>query len=299
MGGGGDAVARDGPAIEAACTLTSHPFSSPPSLCPHPLPLALLPLPRSLLVDLAAMEQLAESCGCDIRQALNTLQMWATVPPPGGGGAAGAGGGSVTAVDMATRLATISKDATLRLDAFTATPKLFSEARTLTLDARVELFHVDYDFVPLLVQDNYLRVLDRSAGGAAGGTSAAAAAAMARAAKAADALSESDVYSDYVRSRQAWGLLPSVAVCNVRAATTAAGQLGFCSFPPWLGQNSKRGKRARMLAELCLRIAPHVTGGREALRLDYVDALRTTLFAPLVGRGAVEVRWWGPSGGRV
>ena len=36
--------------------------------------------------------------------------------------------------------------------------------------------------------------------------------------KAADCVAEADVYSQYVRARQAWGLLPHMAVANVRAS---------------------------------------------------------------------------------
>lgn len=141
---------------------------------------------------------------------------------------------------------------------------------------------VDYDFTPLLVQQAYVDVAAKS--GTAGASPAAA---LAKLAKAADALSEGDVYTDYIRSRQAWGLLPSLAVATVRTATLAGTVAPYMSFPTWLGKNSSRGKRARMLAEFALHIAPHVSGGREALRLDYTDPMRTSLFAPLLGPQAV------------
>jgi hypothetical protein len=79
-----------------------------------------------------------------------------------------------------------------------------------------------------------------------------------------------------------------MAVANVRAATFAAGQPPFQMFPVFLGKNSSRGKRARQLAEMGLHMATHVSGGREAIRLDYLDPLRMRLFAPLVTKAAVE-----------
>jgi replication factor C subunit 1 len=238
---------------------------------------------EGLSVDAAAMDALVESCGCDIRQVLNTLQMWATSANHGAAAAAGLGGGpspSVSAVEMRSRLEAIAKDATLRLDAFTAAPRMFAEARTAGLDARLELFFVDYDFIPLLVQQAYAEVINK--------TGAPNAATMARLAKAAEATSVGDIYSDYIRSRQAWGLLPSLAVATVACATAASGPPPFLAFPTWLGKNSSRGKRARLLAELALHAAPYISGGREALRLDYLDPLRAELFSPLVKPGTAD-----------
>ena len=85
---------------------------------------------EGLAVDRAAMEQLTESCGGDIRQILNTLQMWAVNDR------------SVRAVDMAARLESLAKDGNLRLDAFTAAPKMFAEARSLSLTDRMDFFFV-------------------------------------------------------------------------------------------------------------------------------------------------------------
>ena len=140
---------------------------------------------------------------------------------------------------------------------------------------------MDYDFIPLLVNQAYVDVLAR----APVGTPASQ---MARLARAAECMSDGDVISDYIRSRQAWGLLPSLALATTRTATFAAGPAPFLSFPTWLGKNSSRGKRARLLAELALHVAPHVSGGREALRLDYLDHLRTGLFAPLAAPGTPD-----------
>lgn len=95
---------------------------------------------EGLTVDRAAMEQLTESCGSDIRQILNTLQMWAVKDS------------RVGSADMTARLASLAKDGTLRLDAFTAAPKMFAEARSLSLTDRMEFFFVDYDMIPLLIQ---------------------------------------------------------------------------------------------------------------------------------------------------
>lgn len=101
--------------------------------------------------------------------------------------------------------------------------------------------------------------------------------------KAADCISDSDILEGYVRGRQAWGLLPSVAASYTRAATWTTGPASLIPFPNWLGKNSSRNKRARLLAEMGVRMAAHVSGGRETVRLDYLNALRFACFRPLGG----------------
>ena len=59
-------------------------------------------------------------------------------------------------------------------------------------------------------------------------------------------------------------------------------------FPQWLGKNSSRSKRTRLLAELGLHLSSYVSGGREAVRLEYFDLLRARIMAPLVAPNASE-----------
>jgi replication factor C subunit 1 len=179
---------------------------------------------------------------------------------------------------MKSRMSSVSKDANLRLDAFSAAPRMFSEAKTTSLDARMELFFVDYDMIPLLVQQAYPNVIEKSTGPDV--------VKMNRCARAAEAISDCDIYTEYVRNRQAWGLLPSVAAGNVRATGWAAGPPPFLMFPTFLGKNSSRNKKARLLAELDLHMAAHVSGSRDAIRLDYFEPLQQTLFKPLMGEPA-------------
>jgi hypothetical protein len=48
-----------------------------------------------------------------------------------------------------TFLLQLAKDGNLRLDAFTAAPKMFTDSKTTPFNARFELFFVDYDMIPL------------------------------------------------------------------------------------------------------------------------------------------------------
>lgn len=247
---------------------------------------------EGVTIENAALDTLIESCNGDMRQCLHSLQMWAITAKAISASSMQSRMGSVCPVVCCTSRCLawqvvctspvalqISKDATLRLDAFTATPKMFSETKSSSLDARLELFYVDYDMIPLLVQQAYPSVVDR--------TAAPDIAKINRCTKAADAVSDADIYSDYVRSRQAWGMLPAIAAANVRACGWASGPPPFLQFPTYLAKFSSRNKRARLLAEMGLHMAAHSSGGREAIRLDYFEPVRDMLFAPLIGDKAL------------
>jgi replication factor C subunit 1 len=214
---------------------------------------------EGLRMEDAAVLQLVESVGGDLRQALNTMQVWALTER------------SLTGAGLRARKDAVAKDMNLRLDANSAAPRLFDTA--IPLAAREELFFVDYDMIPLHVHQMYPGTLEKSPG--------ADAAKLNRLAKASAAVSDGDLFSTVVMRRQAWGMLPSVALANVRAAGWAAGPPSFVMFPAWLGKNSTAGKRGRLLAELGAAMSGSASGGRAAMRLDYAHALRARLFSPL------------------
>jgi len=85
-----------------------------------------------------------------------------------------------------------------------------------------------------------------------------------------------------------WSLLPLMATMTVRAGSHARGSAGFPSFPEWLGKNSSRGKKKRLVAELAMHLGERVSGGVEAVRLSYATALRDALLAPLLSDAAVS-----------
>ena len=225
---------------------------------------------EGLNVELAAAEGLAESCGGDIRQMLNTLQMWALRSK------------RMSNTDLKSRSSELEKDEMLRLDAFSAAPRMFKEAKKLSVGDRLELFMVDYDLIPLLVQQAFPMSIAKSGEGDALQQTI-------NLCKAADCIADGDIFSQYIRNRQQWGLLPALAITNVRAASIAHTQNPqLIPFPTWFGKNSSRGKRSRLLAEFGLHISTQVSGGREAIRLDYFDPLRTRLMSSLIATNATE-----------
>lgn len=68
---------------------------------------------------------------------------------------------------------------------------------------------------------------------------------------------------------QNWALLPVQATLTVRAGSHCRGSAGFPGFPEWLGKNSTRNKRKRLLSELNFHISEKVTGGPEVSVLYY------------------------------
>lgn len=69
----------------------------------------------------------------------------------------------MTAAGLRDRAKSMGKDMNLRLDAFSASPRLF-DVKTYTFGAREELFYVDYDMIPLLVQQAYPSTVEKSGG---------------------------------------------------------------------------------------------------------------------------------------
>jgi replication factor C subunit 1 len=94
-----------------------------------------------------------------------------------------------------------------------------------------------------------------------------------------------------VRAGQNWSLLPQVAALNLRVTSIAAGNIGFPGFPEWLGKNSARGKKRRLLSETAMHMRQKANGvNAKALRMDYLCTLRGALLRPLLhAQGKDEV----------
>ena len=138
---------------------------------------------EGLDVEPNAMRMLVESVGSDIRQVLNSLQMWArgdrsmsyrslrdqmhTVRASQDDDDVALLVFTLTIIPMGTTCERIGvslvslqveKDAILRQTGFTAAPQLFMTTDKTFRD-RYEHFFVDYDLMPLLVHQNYVSAL--------------------------------------------------------------------------------------------------------------------------------------------
>ena len=99
---------------------------------------------QGLKVDAETLTRVVESAGHDIRQVVNLLQMWK---------------GSRIGLGSA------SKDENVMINNFDAAQRLLDHGKVdlnikyPTFRDKMDLFFIDYDFIPLLVQDSYLNAM--------------------------------------------------------------------------------------------------------------------------------------------
>ena len=232
---------------------------------------------EGLTVERNAAEAVAESCGNDMRQILNCLQMWASKT------------NTMTYKHLKDRESSINKDEILRVSLFDAARLVLEGRRGLSgatpeveresFFRRSDAFFVDYSFVGLLVQQNYLKVAQGQFTEAKRTNDPERILkALEETSAAADAMSDFACAEQSVRADQNWGLLPwSGSLCvktGFHAGGPKGGMLpGFPEFTAWLGKNSSKGKKSRMLQELAHHMNYNVSGGSEELRLSYLPVI--------------------------
>ena len=237
-------------------------------------------------VEQNAAEAIAESCGNDIRQVLNSLQMWSSKKDESTNRSA-----NMTYKDVKDRQNSINKDEILRVSMFDACrliiegPKGIADADEKTkrdsLFKRSDAFFTDYGLMGLQVQHNYLKVMiPQFQQTKAKGDPADELAILERMVDATNAMSDFAIGENGVRGGdQNWALLPMTAMLCVKAGYHAAGPTGgflpgYPEFAAWLGKNSSRGKKTRLLHELGHHMNYHVSADTTELRLGYIPALR-------------------------
>lgn len=157
-------------------------------------------------------------------------------------------------------------------------------SNTFTLNDKIGLYFDDFDFTPLMIQENYIHC--RPGNLPPGKTPLEAIA------DAADSISQGDLVERKIRSsEQLWSLLPLHAVLSsVRPASKVAGHMaGRINFTSWLGQNSKTNKYYRLLQELQYHMRLSTSTDKLALRLNYLPTLKNRLLLPLVKEGTAGV----------
>lgn len=146
-------------------------------------------------------------------------------------------------------------------------------APKLTIDDKLSLYFSDFDFSPLMIQENLLITKPRLPGKP-----------LNHVAQAADDISLSDTVNSLIRSgEQQWSLLPFHGIMStVKPSYEVAGQvLGRLNFSSWLGQNSKQMKYQRMLQELQYHTRVRTSTTKQELRLDYLDTLWEKISKPI------------------
>jgi replication factor C subunit 1 len=238
---------------------------------------------EGLDVERNAAEAIAESCGNDVRQVMNCLQMWAQKKSDDGCSDA------LTYKGLKAREHAISKDAILRVTLFDAARTIVEGRKGLSgADAKVQLdslfkrtdaFFVDYSLTGLMVQQNYLKVMLNQRGKALADSDKEIEY-LERVHDAAGSMSDYALCEHEIRSGDMnWGLLPTCGILAVKTGYHAGGEDGgylssFPEFSAWMGKNSSKGRKQRLLSELHYHMNYKITGGSQELRQSYMPVLR-------------------------
>ncbi|KAJ8072409.1 DNA replication factor C complex subunit Rfc1 [Marasmius tenuissimus] len=170
-------------------------------------------------------------------------------------------------------------------------PYMFSSTCRETLGEKMEYYFQDHSFVPLFIQENYLRAEPSRVKNETGPDKILKQLQLMD--KAASSISDADLVDGLIHGpEQHWSLMPLHAVCStVRPASFVYGSgvhfggAGGISFPQWLGQNSRMNKLNRQLSDVQVKMRLKVSGDKSEIRQAYIPALYPHIVQPLVDEG--------------
>jgi len=229
---------------------------------------------EGMKIDRQAMLKLIESVRADLRQAINTLQMWSM------------SGGVVDYDTAKQRTDANSKD--FDKSPFEVAREFFRPpaAGSDWIGDRLNDYFVDSDLIPLFIQDSYLTARPMPFSSRPGAEPDF----MGTFAHAADLIAEGDNISQALRSEQNWSIMPLHGVVSTIApgAFLGGGLQGAMFFPTILGKMSTMGKNARLMAQMREVLSLDTTLSNKALALEYLPLLRTKLLKPLIDKPSDE-----------
>ncbi|EIM85335.1 DNA replication factor C large subunit [Stereum hirsutum FP-91666 SS1] len=232
------------------------------------------------------IDQLVTGVNSDIRQVLNMLSTWKL-------------SSSTMDFDEGKSLAKMNEKYAV-MTPFNIIqkmlgPYMFGPTSRETLGDKMELYFQDYSFVPLFVQENYLKTTPVRARNEEGPMKELKVLDLME--KASESISDGDLVDALIHGpEQHWTLMPTHSVLStVRPASFLYGPgQGYAgpnamSFPQWLGQNSKQNKLSRQLGDIQIHMRLKVCGDKNEIRQSYVPALFPHIVQPLMDRGASAV----------
>ncbi|TCD66208.1 hypothetical protein EIP91_001655 [Steccherinum ochraceum] len=241
---------------------------------------------EKMKVPANVIDQLVTGAQSDIRQVLNMLSTWRL-------------SSETMDFDEGKGLVKMNEKHTI-LSPFDVThrmlgPYLFSATSRETLGDKMELYFHDHSFMPLFIQENYLKTQPSKIKNEQGPERILAHLSLMD--KAASSISDGDLVDSLIHGQeQHWALMPLHAVCStVRPASFLFGQgSGYggpnaMGFPAWLGQNSKQNKLGRQLVDIHARMRLNISADRNDIRQSYVPALAPHIIGPLMDRGASAI----------
>ncbi|KAL4241253.1 Replication factor C subunit 1 [Abortiporus biennis] len=241
---------------------------------------------EKMKIPAPVIDQLVAGAQSDIRQVLNMLSTWKL-------------SSNTIDFDQSKSLSKMNEKNSI-MTPFDITykmlgPYLFSATARETLGEKMELYFHDHSFMPLFMQENYLKTQPSRVKNESGPEKILKQLELMD--KAASSISDGDLVDAMIHSsEQHWSLMPLHAVCStVRPASYMYGHGGgygspnpIC-FPVWLGQNSKQNKLTRQLTDIQARMRLKVSGDRVEIRRFYVPALYPHIVKPLIDQGGSAV----------
>ncbi|BEI84694.1 hypothetical protein CcaverHIS002_0500950 [Cutaneotrichosporon cavernicola] len=243
---------------------------------------------EKLKIPANVVDELVKGANSDIRQVLNMLSTYKL-------------GKSEMDFDEGKELIKMNEKNTI-MTPFTITDKLcgpYSFARTSkeTLNDKMDLYFQDFSFVPLFIQEHYIKTNPARLNNLDGPERDLKN--LELISQAADSISDGDLVDRLIHGgEQHWSLLPLHAVTStVRPAyhiygmnrPTGGSGWGGPSFPQWLGQNSKMGKLQRELTDIQIRMRLRVSGSRDEIRQQYMPLLAGKIVKPLMDEGSEAI----------
>ena len=212
---------------------------------------------------------LVEEMNGDLRQILGFLQVWKK-----------RGDNTFIYATFKDEAKRFGKDKAVTVSNFDAATLLMSsqERAKRSYKELLGLYFIDYDLVPLLVQENYLNAARPNSA-----TGQFDIGSLRKMARAADSIARSDKMNLMVRRDQNWKLLDAVGFnsCLLPCHLIANG-IPFAKFPEWFGKYSSEKKMSRELKELKVALMDTISGGQESIKMDYGPALLNLLRLHLV-----------------
>lgn len=174
-------------------------------------------------------------------------------------------------------------------------PYMFSPTSRDTLNDKIELYFHDYSFVPLFIQENYLKTNSSRIRDLEGPRKTLKQLKLME--KASESISDGDLIDSLIHGpEQHWSLMPTHAVLStVRPSSflygpgSGYGGPNAMTFPQWLGQNSKQNKLGRALSDVQIRMRLKVSGDKSEIRLSYLPAMFPLIVEPLMDQGSSVV----------
>ena len=224
---------------------------------------------ENIQYEINALEYLCEICGNDIRQIMNFIELWTRTHK------------SVKYKDLTGGDQKIQgKDEVVMLKNFDAAKELLnSKSHSLPYRQLLDLYFIDYDLIPLLIQENYLSTFPsqnfKNKKEELEGVSLSA-----------DLISESDVIDKKIRTNMDWrlladrGLIGCCTICKLNK-----GFVPFPKFPEALGKISSLNKIKRETNELkeCFKSASGEEIRRQILPVFYTHLINYILDGDIEG----------------